>query len=296
MLSSKNIYRSLILIVISIQHIVYASSLNTISPFKNLETSFHGRLGIYAINTANNEVIAYRADELFPMCSTSKVMVVANTLHNSEIYPNLLQENISYTKDDVKKSGYAPITKDYQNMPVSGLCEAAIECSDNNAMNLLITRLGGVEAVNKFAQSINDKNYHLDRMEPFLNSAIPSDKRDTTTPQSMATSLQKLALENYLKSDKRELLKNWLTHNTTGNARIRAGVPKYFIVGDKTGTGNYGTTNDVGIIWPPHKTPIIIAIYLTQYSKNVAPRDDIIASATRLILSEFARTNRKARN
>lgn len=224
------------------------------------------------------------------MCSTSKVMVVANILHNSETSPNLLQKNINYTSDDVKKSGYAPITKNHQSMTVMSLCKAAIEYSDNNAMNLLMTTLGGVEEVNIFAQSINDKDYHLDRMEPFLKSAIPGDKRDTTTPQSMATSLQKLALENYLKSDKRELLKIWLIHNTTGNARIRAGVPKCFIVGDKTGTGDYGTTNDIGIIWPPHKKPIIIAIYFTGDKKNATAHDNVIASATRILINDFMLT------
>lgn len=81
-----------------------------------------------------------------------------------------------------------------------------------------------------------------------------------------------------------------LIHNTTGNARIRAGVPKYFIVGDKTGTGDYGTTNDIGIIWPPHKKPIIIAIYFTGNNKNATARDNVIASAIRILINDFMLT------
>jgi beta-lactamase class A len=91
----------------------------------------------------------------------------------------------------------------------------------------------------------------------------------------------------------REQLVTWLKNNTTGDARIRAGVPKGWIVGDKTGTGSlYGTTNDIGIIWPSKCAPIVVAIYYTNNKKDATKREDIIASVTRSLISEFAQTDR----
>mgnify|MGYP003512876270 FL=1 len=182
---------------------------------------------------------------------------------------------------------YSPITEKHlaDGMTIFNLCAAAITQSDNTAMNLLIKKLGGLEAVTAFARSIGDNTFRLDRWEPKLNSAIPGDLRDTSTPAAMERSLQQLALSDALALPQRKQLQTWLKSNVTGNYRIRAGLPKAWIVGDKTGTGDYGTTNDIGIIWPPKRSPIVVAIYFTQNKKNAVKREDIIASVTHLLIS-----------
>jgi beta-lactamase class A len=257
------------------------------STIEKLESSFGGRIGVYAINTANNETISYRANERFPMCSTAKVMVCAALLKNSMKNPDLLQKNIKYTKNDLVV--WSPITEKHLNdgMTISELCAAAIDYSDNTAVNLLIKQLGSPKIVTQFVRSIGDKKFRLDRSEPELNTAIPGDVRDTTTPAAMAKSLQKLTFGNVLGVSQREQLQIWLKANTTGNTRIRAGVPKGWIVGDKTGGGAYGTNNDIAIIWPPKCPPIIVAIYTTQTKPDATPNDQVIAAATRIVLNEL---------
>ncbi len=261
--------------------------------FAELESSAQGQLGISAINTANNEVLQYRANERFPFCSTGKVMIAAAILAKSEKNPTLLQKVIYYTQKDIEQSGYAPITQKQLStgITIAQLCEAMMDYSDNAAANLLIKQLGGVKGVNAYARSIGDKTFRLDRLEPDLNSAIPGDKRDTTTPSAMVKSLRALLFGDSLAESQRMLLETWLKNNTTGNDRIRAGVPKGWSVGDKTGTGEYGTTHDIGIIWPPHCAPIIVAIYFRQHTQNAPARVEVIAKATRLLMAEFAQTD-----
>lgn len=258
--------------------------------FAKLELSFGGRIGISAINTENNEHIQYRADERFPFCSTSKVIVVGAILNKSKKPPSILKKNIIYSQKELDNSGYHPITEKHiaTGMSISELSEAALQYSDNAAMNFLIKQLGGTEAVTAYARSIGDKMFRLDRNEPELNTAIPNDVRDTTTPSAMEKSLQSLIIGNALLPSQREQLQVWLKNNTTGNATIRAGVPNGWIVGDKTGSGDYGTRNDIGIIWPAKCLPIVVAIYTTQNKKDAISRDDVIASATRILISEFA--------
>jgi beta-lactamase class A len=127
-------------------------------------------------------------------------------------------------------------------MTVAALCAATIQYSDNAAANLLIARLGGVAAVTAFARSIGDQAFRLDRLETELNTALPGDLRDTTTPAAMAESLNRLVLGSALTTAARKQLKDWLLGNTTGDTRIRAGVPRGWLVADKTGTGDYGST------------------------------------------------------
>lgn len=259
--------------------------------FKDLETSLDGRIGVLAINTANNQAIKYRPLERFPIQSTFKLMAVSAILKKSETDNNLLKQKITYTKQDLVF--WSPITEKHvaEGMTIFELCAAAMMHSDNTATNLIVKKLGGPEVVTAFARSIGDNTFRIDSWEPDLNSN-PSDIRDTSTPTAMGESLQKLTLGNILTPSKRNQLVNWMKGNTTGDIRIRAGVPKGWIVADKTGSGNdYGISNDIAIIWPPNCAPIVITIYSGHDTKDTVPRDDILVSSTQLVINEFAKTD-----
>lgn len=256
-----------------------------------LEISTHGRLGISATDTTTGMKIQHHAQERFPMCSTVKLMVAAAILKQSMTNHDLLQKKIYYKKTDI--SAYSPITKNhiYDGMTVAELCAAAIQYSDNTAFKLLVKLLGGVNVVNDFAKYIGDKSFRLDRGEPELNTALPNDPRDTTTPESMEITLQKLVLGNALGLPQQAQLQTWLLGNTTGNYRMRAALPKDWIVGDKTGTGDYGVTNDIGVIWPKSCEPVTATVYFRENQQKAKKRDDVIAEATKLLMAEFAKYN-----
>lgn len=252
-----------------------------------LEKSFGGRLGVFALNTANGAQLDYRSQEHFPVCSTFKALLIPAVLKKSARDTGLLQQRIAYTQSDLVT--YSPITEKHVGggMTVANLCAAAIQYSDNTAANLLLKIVGGPAAVTAFARSIGDREFRLDRWETALNTAIPGDLRDTSTPMSMGRDLRRLVLGNVLPSRDREQLREWLSGTTTGGARIRAGVPADWKVGDKTGTGDYGTANDIAVVWPPNRAPIVIAIYTTQHENAAKARNDVIASAARIVVDAF---------
>ena len=248
-----------------------------------LEKSADGRLGVALINTADNSQFVYRGDERFAMCSTSKIMAAFGLLKKSEQQQDLLNQRIQIKKSDLVN--YNPITEKHLDggMTLGELIAAALQYSDNVAMNKMIEQLGGPQAVTQFARSIGDQSYRLDRIEPALNSAIPGDDRDTTTPLAMAESLRKMTLGDALAAPQRAQLIGWMAGNTTGNASIRAGLPAGWQVGDKTGNGDYGTTNDIAVIWPTNQAPLIMVVYFTQKQKDAVPRRDVLASAARIV-------------
>jgi beta-lactamase class A len=249
-----------------------------------LERTLAGRLGVFALNTANGQQLSYHADEYFPMCSTFKVLLASAILKRSTQIDGLMQQRIKYQQSDLVT--YSPITERHveDGMTVSALCAAAIQYSDNTASNLLMKILGGSGAVTTFARSIGDRQFRLDRWETALNSSIPGDRRDTSTPNAMASSLQRLAFGDALEPRLQLQLRVWLQGNTTGAARIRAAVPTDWEVGDKTGTGDYGTANDLAVLWPPRRSPVVVAIYTTQGEKDAKARNDVIASAARIVV------------
>lgn len=257
-----------------------------VAALKKIESASAGRLGVSALDVASGLRLQYRADERFPFCSTFKVIVAAAILQKSTSATALLHKRIRYDQQELDKSGYAPITQQHlqTGMTVAELCAATLQYSDNAAVNLLMRELGGLAAINAYARSIGDQTFRLDRWEPELNSAVPGDERDTSTPAAMEVSLKQLTIGNALATAQRQQLVDWLKGNTTGTKRMLAGVPQGWTVGDKTGTGSYGSTNDIGLLWPAKGTPIVAAIYFTQYEKNATARDDVIAAATRIIV------------
>lgn len=257
-----------------------------------LEKSSGGRLGLSAIDMGNQNRIQYRGQERFPAGCTAKVIGVAAILQKSEQNTSYLNKKIRYANKDLVN--WTPVTSKHlkEGMSVQDLCAAAISYSDNTAMNLLVTELGGLEKMNQFSRSIGDEAFRQDHGWPEEALSSPFDKTDSTTPFAMEKSLGKILFGDTLIPENKTLLKNWLIQNVTGNKRIRAGVPKDWTVGDKTGSGfHYGTTNDIAVIWPPHCKPIVLAIYYSSNQKEAPPREDLLASATKIVLKQFAKKN-----
>jgi beta-lactamase class A len=175
---------------------------------------------------------------------------------------------------------YAPVTKEHLKdggMTLGALCAAAIEQSDNTAGNLLLNAIGGPASLTNFVRTLGDRVTRLDRIEPELNSAIPGDESDTTTPATICLDMQRLLLGDALSEASRRQLEDWLQRNETGGPMIRAGVPKNWIIGDKTGRGSNGATNDIAIMRPPGRAPILLGIY--SIGSTATPNDRAAAIA-----------------
>jgi beta-lactamase class A len=255
-----------------------------------VESGFRGRLGLYALATGTGESISYRAGERFPMCSTVKLLIVSAILHRNAGQPGLLAETIHYTPRQLVH--VSPVTELHvaDGMTVAQLCAAAIIHSDCTAANLLMSMLGGPTAVTAYARGLGDPTTRSDRYELALNDVAPGDQRDTTTPAAMARNLHSLALGSALSPADRQLLVTWLMADTIGNARIRAGVPPSWRLGDKPGTGGIRSeVNDVAVAWPPGHSPLVIAIYSSPADPHAAPNEKVLAAATKIVTGALVR-------
>jgi beta-lactamase class A len=252
-----------------------------------IETRIGGRVGVAAVDTSNDKHLDYRAEERFPMCSTFKFLAAAAVLKRVDEKKEKLERFVPYSAKDILE--YAPATREHLNeggMILGALCEAAIEQSDNTAGNLLLNAIGGPAGATNFVRALGDRVTRLDRIEPALNSAIPGDERDTTTPAAISSDMQRLLLGDALSEASRRKLDDWLQRNETGGSMIRAGVPKTWSVGDKTGRGANGATNDIAIMRPPGRAPILLAIYSVGSTATANDRAAAIAEVTRVV-AEF---------
>ncbi|MDA9412017.1 class A beta-lactamase [Bradyrhizobium sp. CCBAU 45384] len=259
-----------------------------IEAIKQLEQKSGGRLGVSVLDTNSGVPIHHRGDERFPMCSTFKVLAAAAILKDVGSKLEGLERRVRIEQADLVE--YSPVTSKHvggEGMSLRELCEAAITLSDNTAGNALLKNIGGPAGLTSFARSLGDETTRLDRIETELNEAAPGDPRDTTTPNAMAANFRRLLLGDALVPEGRDQLIKWLVANKTGDSRLRAGLPQGWRVGDKTGSGQRETANDVAIVWPPARSPIIIAVYLTGASLDPNGRNDVIASVGREVGKAF---------
>ncbi|UJW56892.1 class A beta-lactamase [Bacillus sp. A116_S68] len=257
--------------------------------FSKLEEKYDARLGIYALDTGTGDSVAYRSDERFTYASTHKALSVGVLLQQKSL--DELDELIMYTEEDLVN--YNPVTENHveSGMTLKELSDASIRYSDNTAANLIFDTIGGPEGFKEGLELIGDDVTEPVRIEPDLNYVEPGETQDTSTAEALAKSLQAFTLEGTLPAENQELLIDWLKRNTTGDALIRAGVPEGWEVGDKTGSGNYGTRNDIGIIWPPDREPIVLAVLSSRDDRDAEHDDQLIAEATEEIIAILIEEN-----
>jgi beta-lactamase class A len=255
--------------------------------FTALERHAGGRLGVYALDAGSGQLISHRENERFPMCSTFKLLLVGAVLARVDERNENLARRIGYGDADMVPN--SPLTKEHLALPsmtVAELCAAALEYSDNTAANLLLHSLLGPAGVTKFARSLKDPITRLDRNEPTLNTAIPGDLRDTTTPAAMAQDMIALQLGTRLSPRMRARLKTWLLGCKTDGTKLRAGLPASWRIGAKTGSGEHATSNEIAIVWPPGRAetkPIIVAAYFTGSNATDREQSATLAAVARIV-------------
>ena len=264
---------------------------NSTTSIYSLEKDYSKKIGVYAIDTNTGEVFSHRANEFFPMQSTFKLLAASYLLKESETNPGLLNKEIVITENDMVP--WHPITgKHLPNgkMSLKDLAQAAMSYSDNPAVNLIMKELGGPKAVTYFANSIGNNSFNVEHYEAKLDSN-PDSSKDISTAEDMAYTLKKILLGDTLSKKNRNIIFSWMQQNTTGEGKIRGGLPSGWEAADKTGSGAYGIVNDIGIVWSTTCKPIVLAIYTVSNNESAEKSNQVISKTTKLVLRNFAKNN-----
>jgi beta-lactamase class A len=251
--------------------------------FAQLEQTNGGRLGVSVLATGTGERAQHRADERFPMCSTFKFLLAAAVLQRIDRHQERPDREVAVPHKPLLAN--SPLTELHAGgmMRVTALCHAVLTRSDNTAANLLLEGIGGPPGIISFARSITDTVTRLDRTELALNEALDGDPRDTTSPAAMAGDLEAVLLGSVLSSASRNRLTLWMRANLTGLEHLRAKLPASWLVADKTGSNGEHTTNDIAVLWPVNKPPVVVAAYITQCTGPESRRSAMLAEIGRLV-------------
>lgn len=252
------------------------------------------RLGVCFLDTGSGEVSGNRMEEHFALCSTFKLALVAAYLREADHGRIDLDEIVAYSEADLLP--WAPVTRKNLakgGLSIAALAQAAQEMSDGAAANLLVRRLGGPFAVTAKIREMGDTVTRLDRYEPDLGLVLSADLRDTTSPSAMAKLVRHVTTGDILQPSSQERLLQWMRNTNTGPNRLRAGLPREWRTGNKTGTGRVeGTTNkcnDIAITFPPGRAPVIIAAYFDsgEYTEQTEAKHEAVLAEVGRIAAQW---------
>ncbi|EZP72446.1 Beta-lactamase [Sphingomonas paucimobilis] len=273
------------------RYMVSQSAVNEARNPREIEKESGGRLGVALIDSKGALLLGFNRDERFAMCSTFKAPLAAAVLMGAEAGKFGLDGQVAFSKSDLQN--HAPAVKaniKRGRMSMAELAEAAVELSDNSAANLLLPFVGGPEGLTAFMRSHGDAVSRLDRNEPGLNENAQGDERDTTSPAAMAGLMARLLFQD-MQPASAARLREWLNGSSTGDRRIKAGLPEGWTSGSKT--GSCGTAyNDVALIKAPSGEEYILAIYLDRPTVEGKAAESAIADAARAALSLISKAQR----
>jgi beta-lactamase class A len=256
---------------------------------KALHKRIGGRLGVHVLDSQSGKRIAYDDQSRYAMASTFKLPLAAALLWQVDHGAFRLSHTLPISKEILKPHSpvvEAKLASGSTAMTITELCSAVVVHSDNAAANVLLAGLGGPDGFTKFMRSIGDKVTRLDRLELELNSNVPGDPRDTTTPRAMVDSMLRIFTQDVLSLTSRAMLIDWMSNARTGLDRVRAGLPRSWPAGDKTGTGANGAVNDLCIVYPPDRRPIFIAVYMSESTLDTKTLAAAQAEVGRLVGEE----------
>lgn len=251
-----------------------------------LEQKYDALVGLYGANLDSDRTVSHRDGDVFALCSTFKAYLAARVLQGAQQGELRLTDTVVVNPAALQP--HSPVTEREAGgpVPLGTLCAAVLQQSDNTAANLLLSRVGGPPAITAFARLIGDERTRLDRWETDLNTALPGDPRDTSTPRALGGGIRTLLTGAVLDDTHRRQLDDWMRGTMTSARSMRAGLPAGWTSADKTGTGDYASTNDIGIAYGPAGERILLSVMTRTRGDNpaAAALQPLIADVTALVL------------
>ena len=287
MKASHNFFITMLLFIPSI---TFASSFQFIpvkKEIKLIEEKLSAEIGVTIFNVETGDNWDYKGDDTFPLTSTFKTIACAKLLHDYDNHNIDINSKVKVKNIDLME--YSPVMKNYvdQEVTLNQACQAAMYTSDNTAANIIIKSVGGTQSITDFVRYLGDKKTRLDRIEPDLNEGALNDPRDSTTPNAISNTLNKLLFSSVLSDASKYQLKEWMIKNQVTGSLLRSVLPNEWDIADRSGAGGFGARSITALVWSKHQPPLIISIYIAQTKASMDERNQAIVKIGKAIFDSY---------
>ncbi|HEY0197233.1 MAG TPA: class A beta-lactamase [Rhodanobacter sp.] len=274
-----------------------------------------GSLGVAVLDLHSGIEWRANAAQPFPMMSVFKAPVAAVVLAQVEQGELSMDQAVIVHRSELESGAIRDHFRGEQmSFTVRQLLTAAVSKSDNTAVDVLLTRVGGPEAVTAFLRTHGIDGMRVDLGERGFNpifedlppnqpppvgetaaqeltrlrrgyDAYLADPRNRSTPDAAVSFLRKLWEKKLLSPTSTQYLVD-LMYAQTMPSRLRAGLPAGIRLADKCGTSytledRTAAFNDIGILVWPDGHVVVVAAFLTASTASQDERQAIFVDLAR---------------
>jgi beta-lactamase class A len=245
--------------------------------------AFNGQVGIAVRSIGEGWSTGWKADELYPQQSVSKLWVSITAMDAVDRGKVTLDDKVSLGRDDLTLF-HQPIAElimgGNYTTTLGDLMEKAITTSDNTANDKLMRVVGGPDAVralikakhlgmirfyngeralqSRIAGLIWSPTYSIGNAFYQARDALPlavrkaaferyvSDPFDGAAPNAIVNALARLKRGELLSPASTQHLLEIMSHTKTGANRLKGGLSPGWVLNHKTGTGQVLGSNQAG--------------------------------------------------
>lgn len=249
-----------------------------------------GTVGVSILNLETHSSLLYNGNLHLPMQSVMKFPIAITVLHEIDQGRFRLDQSIHVSKSDLAKT-YSPLGDKFPegnvDISIKELLSYMVSLSDNNACDILLKTLGGTQKVDAYIHSLGIKNISIKASEYQMSQGWNVQFTNWCEPAGMTYLLDLAFRTNFLSKTSHAYLWKIMEETSTGPKQIKGLLPTGTIVAHKTGrsgTNNQGitaATNDVGVITLPNGRHLVLAVFISNSSADLATRESVIARIAR---------------
>ena len=236
----------------------------------------------------------------YPLMSVFKYHVAVAVLHKMAEQKRQLEDSLLIQPEEFRENTYSPLRNTLHpqkpfKLPFSTLLYYSIALSDNNACDILIRYLGGIDKVQQLMNHIGIANVQLTETENDMHEHLLNCYKNWSTPLSMAHCLKIIYEGNTLNNKYKQFLFNTMLNTVTGMDKIIAGLPAGIPVAHKTGSSDRLPSgimigdNDVAIIHPHSTNRYYLVVFIKDSRETTQENHEIIAQISHIVYQHCAR-------
>ena len=281
----------LVMLMISIS----TTSSELIGKIDSLIKGKHMTVGI--ATECNGVQFTFNDSLRFPLLSVFKVHVAMAAVAKMQNCGISTDSIIHIPQKQLHTDTYSPLKQAHPNsdvnITIAELLRYSVALSDNNACDILIDFVGGINHVDSYIRNLGINGFRLCETELSMHSNRQRCRNNWSHPSSMLSVLKTLFESCH---ERFGLLCDIMHTTVTGPDKIPAGTPNGIKVAHKTGSsdrteGIKMADNDAGVIFLPNARCYVV-VFIMDSSESDQTNAATIAEITHEIITFYKNTNK----
>ena len=253
-------------------------------------------VGVAILGIEDNFSLQINGSKQYPLLSVFKFHLALAVLDKVDKGIFSLDQKNTVKERDLLENTWSPFLKKYGKRDTQITMREALQWtishSDNNICDVLIAKIGVINAINEF---LNSPHLILKKNEKQMHKSWDAEFVNTTTPNYTAKLLKDFFENKIISKQATHFLYKTMVETSVGLNRIKGHLPANIEVAHRTGSsstnaqGLTGAINDIGIVQLSNGKHVVVVLFVHNTTEEFAVGEQIIAAISKATYDTFAK-------